>query len=345
MNNLLSRFPMLPNAEMKNRKPIPPPPGLTTQAIKLTQKNSKPSQKEAPLQEQSEINQTTTPDLAEAKAHGAFGNPKHKKIRDNNPIAERQNPTTVEQKTEPKQVKKKSKLKKWPENPTELLSYKDIINPIKDIINKGYRLWRKDEVKGFDYEGYNIGERELLNQPSPHERLSEKCLAYEKKLGHNLIDVVLNIVFLMGIEQGRRVEKQDIKQVDDLFQTLEKYRETNKNLRIKIDALEIAQELKETHPNIAKDEFEAKLKEGVACRRNKRVEELKADITLDATKSSFNFKTPVRAKFKELTAIIKTFTKDTCSQEQWNDILTEKGWTRKQWDNKCKKKLVNTFLL
>lgn len=356
MNNLLSRFPTLPKMETKKQKPIPPPPRITDHATKPLPKEitlqtlRRRKHIGSSLQEQSEINSITNPDIAETKAYGAFGNPKRKKIRNDKSTSI--TPTSiisVEQKAEPKTepkpvIIKKPKLKKWPENPTELLPYKDIINPIKEIIIKGYRLWRKDEVKGFDYEGYNIGKEELLNQPSPRERLSEKCLAYEKKLGHNLIDVVLNIVFLMGIEQGRRAERRDTKPIDDLLETLEKYRETNKDLRIKIDALEVIQEIKETYPNITNEEFQAKLKEGISSRRNKRMEELRADISLDTTKSSFNFKTPVRAKFRELDALIRTFTKDTCSQEQWNHILAEKGWTRKQWDNKCKKKLVSTFL-
>lgn len=250
----------------------------------------------------------------------------------------------VETKTEPPKVEepKKTKMKRWPENPAELLPYKDIAGPLKEILTKGYRLFRKDEVKAFEYEGFNIGKQELKSQPSPRVRFSQTCLEYEKKFGANLIDVVLNVMFLMGIEQGRRAERRDNKPIESLIETLERYRERNKDLRIKIDELEVMLELKEFAPNLTNEEFQSRVRAGVAARRAKRIEELKAELKLDASKSTFQFKTPVRAKFKELEAIAKTLTKEKCSEEQWIDILSQHGWTSKEWKDKCKKKFVKT---
>jgi hypothetical protein len=248
-----------------------------------------------------------------------------------------------ETKEEPKKEEpKKSKMKAWPNNPAELLPYKDIANPLKDILNKGYRLFRKDEVKHFDYEGFNIGKQELQSQPSPRVRFSEKCLEYEKKLGHNLIDVVLNVMFLMGVEQGRRAERRDVKPIESLVETLEKYRETNKDLRIKIDELEVMQEVKEHYPNLKGSELQSRINAGVSARRVKRIEELKSELKLDTSKSSFQFKTPKRAKFRELESIARSLTKEKCTPGQWNQILEDRGWTFKEWKDKCKKKNVNT---
>lgn len=237
--------------------------------------------------------------------------------------------------------KKKHKMRKWPENLSELLPYQEIVSPLKDIIRQGYRLWRKDDVKTFDYIGYNIGKQELVAQPPPNVRLSEKFLEREKKEGHHLIDVVLNIMFLMGVEQGRRAERRDIKPVEMLLQTLEIYREKNKNQRIRIDELEVLLELTENFPQLPIEEFQYRLKEGLAIRRAKRIAELKSELTLDVSRSSFQFKTPPRIKFKELENLARSITKETCTEEQWKHILEERGWTYKEWTDRCKKKNIN----
>lgn len=237
---------------------------------------------------------------------------------------------------------KPAKMKRWPENPSELLPYGDIISPLKEVLRKGYRLFRKDEIKSFDYEGYNIGKVELQNNPSPKLRFSEKFLTYEKALGHSLIDVVLNITFLLGVEQGRRAERRDSKPVETLLETLETYRETNKNLRIKIDELEIQSELKERFPQLTDQELQSCIKVGIEARKWKRIHELKKELQLDVSKSNFQFKTPVRAKFRDLESIAKSLNKKTCTLEQWKEILESKGWTYKEWKDKCKKKIIKT---
>jgi hypothetical protein len=251
-------------------------------------------------------------------------------------------PAVASEKTEEKEDKdKKKKMKRWPENVSELLPYKDIVNPLKEIIRQGYRLWRRDDVKAFEYEGYNIGKQELHNQPPPNVRLSEKFLEHEKKEGHTLMDVILNMMFLMGVEQGRRSERRDIKPVEMLLQTLEIYREKNKNQRIRIDELEVVLDLKEKFPNLSEEEFQHKLKQGLHLRRAKRIEELKAELMLDASRSTFQFKTPQRVKFKELETLARSLTKETCTEEQWKLILEERGWTYKEWKDRCKKKTIN----
>lgn len=235
---------------------------------------------------------------------------------------------------------KKKKMKRWPDESSELLPYKDIANPLKEIIRQGYRLWRRDDIKGFEYEGYNIGKCELQTQPPPCVRLSEQYLTHEKKLGHTLMDVVLNVMFLLGVEQGRRAEKRDAHPIEALLTTLEIYREKNKDQRIRIDELETVLELKEKFPNISEEDFKKKMKDGLEERRAKRIEELKNELQLDASRSSFQFKTPERSRFKELEALARTFTKQTCNLEQWKHILKEHGWTYKEWSDRCKKKHI-----
>lgn len=237
---------------------------------------------------------------------------------------------------------KKCKMKKWPNNPTELLPYNNIASHIKEIINKGYKLFRKDEVKEFDYEGYDIGSIELQTNPSPSLRLTESFIKYEKKLGRNLIDIILNIMFLMGVEQGRRAERRDFKPIEELLITLESYREKNKNQRILIDELEIILDLKEKEPLLSEEEFRKKIQSGIESRRIKRIEELKNELLLDTSRSSFQFNTPQHFKFRDLEKLAKTLTKETCSLEQWKQLLEKYGWKYKDWKDKCIKKNVHT---
>lgn len=222
------------------------------------------------------------------------------------------------------------KMKKWPENPSELLAYNVIVEPLKDILRKGYRLFRKDEVKNFEYEGFNIGKHELQNHPSPRARFSEKCLEEEKKLGHSLIDVVLNIMFLMGVEQGRRAERRDAEPVDQLLETLENYREKNKNQRIRIDELEVILDMGARRFDLSEEDFKKEVAAGVDARRARRIEELKTELKLDSSRSSFQFNTAPRAKFKELETLALSLTKEDCTEEQWKRILGERGWSHKE---------------
>lgn len=255
---------------------------------------------------------------------------------DDKPVATEPSATT----TEPP----KPKMKRWPDNRSTLLPYCDLIAPIKEVLYKGYSLNRKD-AKSFDYTGYNIGKSELHDNPSPRFRLSEKFLAFENKLGHKLIDVLFNIVFLLGVEQGRRAEHRDMLPMETMLNTLETYREKNKDQRIRIDELEITLELKDKYPNISKEEFDRRLKHHMRERRLKRIDTMKAELKLDNTRSLFNLKSPQRAKFKDLENLAKTLTKKHCTQEQWEDILAEKGWTTKEWKAKCKKKFsFNDFV-
>jgi hypothetical protein len=251
-------------------------------------------------------------------------------------------PDTKPEKNDTKPEVKKSRMKRWPENASELLSYNEIISPIKDILNKGYNLLRKNHITSFDYEGYNIGKHELQNHPSPKARLSEEALAIEKKFGHNLIDVVLNITFLLGVEQGRRAERRDGQPVEEALAALETYRKRNKDQRIRIDELEVILELKETHPNITDTEFRDIFRDRMILRRAKRIEEIKSDLKLDPTRNIFQFRTPARSKFKDLEKIASTLTKETCSEEQWKELLKERGWDYDEWVRRCKKK-VRTF--
>jgi hypothetical protein len=240
-------------------------------------------------------------------------------------------PANEKPKEEPKPQKK---MKKWSDDPSTLVPYSKLISPLKDIINKGYKLIRND-VKSFDYEGYNIGKNELQLFPSPKNQFTEKHLAKLKNI--KLMDVVLHITFLLGVEQGRRSERQEQKSTETLINTLEQYRETNKNLRYQIDELKAFIVVKDKNPTLSHEELMQLVKIEVDNNRPNRIAAIKTDLELDPTRSSFKIRTPQRAKFNDLMELSKTLNKSQY-EEHWPNILKEYGWTIEQWDNKCKKK-------
>lgn len=233
--------------------------------------------------------------------------------------------------------KKEPKLKEWPKDPTALINYNDIVNPLKDIISQGYRLFRKD-AKDFKYCGYNIGSNELNISPPPQYRFAEEFLAADTKVGKRLIDAVLHILFLLGVEQGRRAERKEAKSIDLIIETMDKYREENKDLRLRIDELELRAELKD----LSGEKLEQALQEGLKDRRLKRIQQAKKELGMDPVRSSFEFKNKHRARFKELELLAKTFETTHCTNDQWADVLKEKGWTITEWSKKCKKKSLTT---
>lgn len=248
---------------------------------------------------------------------------------------------TVEQAKDQKPIKKK--MKKWSDDPSALVQYKRLIDPLKDIINKGYKLIRND-IKSFDYEGYNLGKQDLLTFPSPKNQFAEKHIEKFNKKNIKLIDIVLNITFLLGVEQGRRSERQEQKSTEALINTIEQYRETNKNLRYQIDELKATAKVKALYPTLHDRDLLPFIQKEIAANRDNRLQELKKDLKADPTRSSLTMKIPQRAKFNDLCDLARTFDKKTYD-EHWLSVLKEYGWTLDEWNNKCKKKKNKVIII
>lgn len=249
-------------------------------------------------------------------------------------IAKPKEETKPKEEAKPKKVK----MKKWSDNPTALVQYQNLIKPLKQILDTGYRLFRKD-VQHFDYDGYNIGKNELAIFPSPKNQLSGKFLEKNTQRGNNLIDIVLNIAFLLGMEQGRRAERKDQVSTETLIATLESYRESNKNLRYRIDELTAFLSAKEQHPFLSNDDLSPYVQLELLATKDKRMQEIKKEIQQDQTRSSFSFAARSKPSFNELRSIIETL--PGCSKSEWTIILKDHSWTFDEWDAKCsKKKLV-----
>lgn len=235
-------------------------------------------------------------------------------------------------------IPEQKKLKQWPDNPLETVGYENLVSPLKAIIRDGYRLIRKEEAKSFEYDGYQIGKPEQKFCPPLNHRFSEKLLAYEDTKNRKLIDIVLNTMFLLGIEQGRRLERKVRLPMDVLLKTLDNYREMNKNLRLKVDELEVISELKQSMPGVSDEELKPAITKALNERRAARIEKAKEDLSLDPNKNKFTFKQSKKASFKALRKIQKSLS--SCNDEQWKEILEERGWNFDEWEEQCKRKPI-----
>lgn len=118
-------------------------------------------------------------------------------------------------------------MREWPKNKTETVPYSAIIDPIRDVF-LGYYGCIGGFPKEIPYNGYNFGEETLLSHISPKEKLTTK---YMDERGEDLLEILLNITFNLGIEQGKRMERSKLQTKFDMvnmaFRILKQVAEEN----------------------------------------------------------------------------------------------------------------------
>ena len=238
--------------------------------------------------------------------------------------------------------KPKPKMRKWPSDGS-LVNYSDIISPLRNILNQGYKFIRKDQ-KEFTYEGYNIGKPELRHLPSPQKRFLKESLEYDNKRNKKLLDVVLHILFLLGIEQGRRTNKKESNELERIVKAFDYIREENKNLRLKVDELESELQVRISDPNISNEDLSKKISESIKEKRNLRLQKIKQEFSLDPIKTVFKIKDKEKTKFKKLEKIARNLN-SKINSDQWKQILEEHSWTYEEWKSKCEQKKITIDFL
>ncbi len=127
-------------------------------------------------------------------------------------------------------------MKKWP-NGTRTVHPALLLMPLKRIIQEGYEL-KRNNISSFDYTGFNIGEDELQDLPSPEERFSPHWLEVSSKFQTTLLDHALMIALQLGIEQGRRLARQNKLSQDIMDAVLVARTNRIKDLRQKLSKYE-----------------------------------------------------------------------------------------------------------
>lgn len=107
-------------------------------------------------------------------------------------------------------------MKEWPEDKTTILRYEDLITPVRKAFLTAYRLVSRKK-KSIPYEGYNFGGQSLVTISPPDEQLQEEMISYHKERGRDILDIMLMIVFNLGMEQGRRIEAQNTKSTTNIY--------------------------------------------------------------------------------------------------------------------------------
>jgi len=82
---------------------------------------------------------------------------------------------------------------------------------LKDLI---FSLKGRSPVKDLFYDGFTLGDNELVSSLPPDQSLSFKNLCREKQQGRDPLDIILGIAVQLGIEQGRRIYKKHEKHLD-----------------------------------------------------------------------------------------------------------------------------------
>jgi hypothetical protein len=133
-------------------------------------------------------------------------------------------------------------MKEWPDNPSKWVYAEDLIEPVVEAIRFAYDLKRKNEDKDIPYEGYNIGRRDLATCLPVDEHLSAKNLKYsEEDQGRDPLQEIVLVAFQLGVEQGRRIEHDEMQlsmsSLQRWIKLAPEHPSMQKSLEMQIDAL------------------------------------------------------------------------------------------------------------
>lgn len=94
----------------------------------------------------------------------------------------------------------------WPEDGS-CADFETLVRGVRDALTFNYRLTRRNRTKDTPYHGHQIGD---LHVCMPVEQmLTAESLAYQKTdQGRDALESILGIAVQLGIEQGRRDERQ-----------------------------------------------------------------------------------------------------------------------------------------
>lgn len=102
-------------------------------------------------------------------------------------------------------------MKDWPDDGSTV-GFKDLVDPLRDALDQMYGLVRVNADRDVDYAGYNVGA--LHVNMSADEALTAEYLArVEYDQGRDPAAVLIGIAVGVGIEQGRRAEREAHHQV------------------------------------------------------------------------------------------------------------------------------------
>jgi hypothetical protein len=105
----------------------------------------------------------------------------------------------------------------WPKD-NKTISFHDLAESVKKATKFCYKLTRKNRDEDVPWKGPPLPKCMQATCLSFEESLSAKGLAFNKNdQGRDAMDVIIGIAIQLGIEQGRRMVKEEVlKEVDYL---------------------------------------------------------------------------------------------------------------------------------
>ncbi len=239
----------------------------------------------------------------------------------------------------------KSKLKKWPKNRYSGVFYHELISPLKAVVDKGYRLIRQTTVQNFDYDGFNIGLPEQQHLPPPDYYFTEKFLKLaDERDNLKLIDVVFQIVFCLGLEQGRRDNRRhEGKPVGALIDAYKACQANNRKLRLEIDRAKVENELRDEFPSLSKKQFARLMDARLSKRKKARFEEARAELGEDPLRF-FNLKAKKETGLKKMAEIVSSLDPATTPKEKYLELFKLHEWNVAEFIEAANKKDVKFSL-
>ena len=98
----------------------------------------------------------------------------------------------------------------WPED-GRTASYSELHGEFRALLGEAFTIEDKPIAgKAIPYDGHDVGESELVSNFHVRDRLTKEYLDDDlEDQGRDRLDVLLNIWFQFGMEQGRRSLKRD----------------------------------------------------------------------------------------------------------------------------------------
>lgn len=103
-------------------------------------------------------------------------------------------------------------MKKWPEDDTKTVYFNELVDPVIKAIEFGYEMKRINEGKDILYDGFDTEMEEQVSCFNPKETLSVKNLKFSlEDQGRTLLEEAITIIFQLGVAQGRRMLRNNMK--------------------------------------------------------------------------------------------------------------------------------------
>lgn len=97
----------------------------------------------------------------------------------------------------------------WPDRDDDTLSFDLLTKPVCEAIRFAYELERRNQDSSIPWSGPDVGRTSTSLQPK--ERLDRENLEYSlDHQGRDALREIIGIAIQLGIEQGRRLERQSL---------------------------------------------------------------------------------------------------------------------------------------